>query len=150
MVEVLPHRALHSITKHLSEILKFLFDIFTDAMQTLFKHCYSTVYKCFECSYWQEPNPGYTKILSIFLSIERWEMDYRKELSFIEFCKHWMHGEFAFHWFLKMEIRKRAMIRFGYLRQSYFVYVPLVPPHSPKRPHGWDQWDVLVEVFKCK
>jgi len=36
-----------------------------------------------------------------------------------------------------MEIRKRTMIRFGYLRNSYFVHVPLVPPYCPKRPHGW-------------
>jgi len=36
-----------------------------------------------------------------------------------------------------MEIKKRAMVRFGYLRQSYFVHVSLVPLHCPKRPHGW-------------
>jgi len=73
-------------------------------------------------------------------------MDHKKELGFTEFRKHKMHGEFAFHWFLKMEIEQRSMIRFGYLRQAYFVHVPLVP----NVPMGVDQWDVLVEIFKCK
>jgi len=36
-----------------------------------------------------------------------------------------------------MEIKKRAMRMFGYLRQSYFAHVSLVPPYRPKRPHGW-------------
>jgi len=30
--------------------------------------------------------------------------------------------------FLKCKIKKRAMIKFGYLRQSYCDDVPLVPP----------------------
>jgi len=33
-----------------------------------------------------------------------------------------------------MEIKKRAMRMFGYLRQPYFAHVSLVPPY---RPHGW-------------
>ena len=36
MVEVLPHRALRSITKYLCRIWNFI-DIFTDAMQTTFQ-----------------------------------------------------------------------------------------------------------------
>jgi len=46
MVEVLPHRALHSITKHLSEILKFYLKFSQMQCKPLFKHCHSTVYKC--------------------------------------------------------------------------------------------------------
>jgi len=49
-----------------------------------------------------------------------------------------------------MEIKKRGMRMFGYLRQSYLVHVSLVPPYRNKRPTGGDQWDVLVKKFKCK
>jgi len=58
-----------------------------------------------------------------------------------------MHGEFAFHWFLKMEVKQRSMIRFGYLRQAYFVYVPLVPPYCPNRPHGWGPMGRFIGNF---
>ena len=46
-----------------------------------------------------------------------------------------------------MEIKKRVMIRFGYLRQSHFVHVPLVPPYCPKRPHGWGPMGRFSEKF---
>jgi len=42
MVEVLPHRALHSITKHLSGILKFCLTFPQMECKQLFKHCHST------------------------------------------------------------------------------------------------------------
>jgi len=58
MVEALPHRALHSITKHLFGISKFYLTFSQMQCKPLFKHCHSTVYKCFGCNYWQEIHAG--------------------------------------------------------------------------------------------
>jgi len=58
MVKVLPHRALHSITKHLSGILKFCLTFSQMQCKPRFKHCHSTVFKCFECNFWQETHAG--------------------------------------------------------------------------------------------
>jgi len=44
MVEILTHRALHSITKHLSGILKCYLTFSQMQCKPLFKHCHSTVY----------------------------------------------------------------------------------------------------------
>jgi len=43
-----------------------------------------------------------------------------------------------------MEIKKHDMVRFGYLKQSYFVHVPLVPPYCP---HGWGPMGCLSGNF---
>jgi len=44
MVEVLTHRALHSITKHLSGILKFYLTFSQMQCKPFFKHCHFTVF----------------------------------------------------------------------------------------------------------
>ena len=46
-----------------------------------------------------------------------------------------------------MEIKKRAMRMFGYLRQPYFAHVSLVPPYRHKRPHGWGSMGRFSEKF---
>jgi len=49
-----------------------------------------------------------------------------------------------------MEIKKRTIIRFGYLRQSYLFMSHWSHPIIPNVPIGGDQWDVLMEIFECK